>query len=384
MFGRAILFVILVAFILSGMIIRGINDSNRTQEENLVSVQYRHDGKNIAQTGVNLALSKLAADTSWRAGIASAGSPLPLFGGSVYVTVLDTLFFGKGVVRVSAVASTAGGTPYVRRDTSTAYVFRAFIPGSVMAAITTNNDVMTNGDLVVDGREHDIDGNVIPDAGRWALWTTKNYLMPTGSSIMGGTPDSPRIDVAPVGWPGDSVVIRTNQVWPGGVYPGSPDSVLGGADAGFPEGTLKAIAKSGIGGSQYSSNPATLAYPLRGVTFVELPTSGPSQIWNPANITGSGLLVVHNAMKNSVVKNLQVDKDKQFKGLLIADDIDKMNGAVIYGAVFSLKADLSAGNVIGNGAGEIYFSSDAIGEAVTSWLKTTVYGSKNSIIAWWE
>jgi len=288
------------------------------------------------------------------------------------------------VVRVSSVSATGPGTVPDRHDTSTAFVFRSYLPGSVRAAITTNNDVMTNGDLIVDGRDHDLDGNVIPNAGRWALWTTKNYTMPTGSSTMGGTPDPPAAEIAPAPRPVDTVVIRSNQSWPGGVYPGSPDSVLGGSAYGFPEGTLKSIALSGSGGSQYVTDPLALTYPLRGVTYIELPTSGAAQIWNPADITGSGLLVIHNSQKNAVIKNLKVQKDKQFKGLLISDDIDKVNGAVIYGAIFSLKADLSAGNVIGNGSGEIYFSTEAVGAALTSWLNTRVVGSRNNIIAWWE
>ena len=102
MFGRALLFIILVSFILTGLVIKGINASNRIQEENVISMNYRHIGKNIAQSGVNLALTKLAADTSWRAGIASAGSPLSLFGGTVYVTATDTVFFGKKVVKVTS------------------------------------------------------------------------------------------------------------------------------------------------------------------------------------------------------------------------------------------------------------------------------------------
>jgi len=380
MLGRALLFIILVTFIIAGMITERINASNRRQAENTVGMHFRHAGRNLARTGVNMALTKLNADTNWRAGFASAGSPMSLFGGTLFVTVRDTGFFGKKVVRIASVATTGPG----RSDTSIAYVLRTFVPGSVMAAITTNNDVMTNGDLMVDGREHDMNGGLIANTGTWALWTTKNYLMPTGSSTMGGTPLSPRTDVAPTGWPADSVVIRTNQVWPGGVFPASPDSVFGGQANGFPEGTLRAIARSGLGGSQYTTNPATLTYPLRGVTYIELPTSGPTRIWNPADITGSGVIIVHNAAKNAVIKNLQVAKDSKFSGLLISDDIDKMNGAVIVGAVISLTADLSSGNVIGNGTGEIYFSTEAVREATASWLRTNIYGSRNHVIAWWE
>lgn len=384
MFGRTLLFIILVSFILTGLVMQGINASNRKQEENIVAMNYRHIGKNIAQSAVNLALNKLAADTSWRTGIGSPGAPLALFGGTVFVTVADTVFFGKKVVRISAVATSGPVDMPSRNDTSTAFVFRSYVPGTLLAAITANNDVMTNGNLVVDGREHDINGGLISNSGRWALWTTQNYKMPTGSSTMGGTPDTPRVDVAPVGWPADSVVIRTNQTWPGGVYPGSPDSVFGGTAAGFPEETLKAIAMSGMGGSQHTTNPTTLTYPLRGVTYVELPTSGPSQTWNPADITGTGVLIVHNSAKNAIIKNLQVQTNKTFKGLVIADEIDKMNGAIIYGAMFSLKSEAALGNVIGNGSGQIYFSSAAIGAAVTSWLSSTVQGSRNNIIAWWE
>lgn len=384
MVGRALLFIILVTFIIAGMITDRINASNRRQAENIVSMHFRHEGRNLARTGVNMALTRIEADTAWRAGYASAASPMSLFGGSLFVTVSDTDFFGKNVVRIASVASTGPPGGPTRSDTSIAYVFRTFMPGSIMAAITTNNDVMTNGDLLVDGREHDLQGNLVPNSGTWALWTTRDYLMPTGSSTMGGTTNSAATDVAPIGWPGDSVVIRTNQIWSGGVFPSSPDSVLGGSANGFPEGTLKGIARSGMGGSQYVTNPAMLTYPLRGVTYVELPISGPEQTWNPANISGSGLIVVHNQARNAIIKNLQVGKDQKFTGLLIADDIDKMNGAVVIGAVISLTADLSSGNVIGNGSGEIYFSREAVREATASWLGTPLHGSRNHILAWWE
>ena len=187
MVGRALLFIILVTFIIAGMITDRINASNRRQAENIVSMHFRHEGRNLARTGVNMALTRIEADTAWRAGYASAASPMSLFGGSLFVTVSDTDFFGKNVVRIASVASTGPPGGPTRSDTSIAYVFRTFMPGSIMAAITTNNDVMTNGDLLVDGREHDLQGNLVPNSGTWALWTTRDYLMPTGSSTKRST-----------------------------------------------------------------------------------------------------------------------------------------------------------------------------------------------------
>ena len=95
MIGRAVIFVILAMFVIVGIITRQINASGKAQTENAVSYYQRQSGKNIAQTGVNMALRKYATDTTWRAGFASAGSPMDLFDGKVYVTMSDVSFFGK-------------------------------------------------------------------------------------------------------------------------------------------------------------------------------------------------------------------------------------------------------------------------------------------------
>jgi hypothetical protein len=151
---------------------------------------------------------------------------------------------------------------------------------------------------------------------------------------------------------------------------------MGGPAKGFPEGTLKTIAKSGIGGSQYVTDPTTLSLPLRGVTYVELASGGS---WISANITGSGIIVVHNAAKNAIIKTIS----GKFTGVLISDDIDKIHAKII-GAVISLTPAPASGNTIGNGTGDIFFSRQAVALASTSYLSTTPYGSKGAILAWWE
>jgi hypothetical protein len=172
--------------------------------------------------------------------------------------------------------------------------------------------------------------------------------------------------------PGDPNVIRTGQVWPGG-YPGTPDSVLGGARRGFPEGTLKAIAQSGVGGSQYVTNPSMLTYPLKGVTYVELPSGG---TYKDMALNGSGILIVHNAAKNAQMRNIA---PSTFTGLIIADDVIKIKNIII-GAVVGLSSNPPSGKFIGNGDGQVLYSSQAIRNALGSALRNV----RPVVLAWRE
>ena len=373
MVGRAVIFVILAMFIIVGVITQRINASGKAQTENAISYYNRQMGKNIAQTGVSMALRKLADNNAWRTGFASSGSPMDLFDGKVYVTLGDINFFSKPVVSITSISIMAGGKPEERRDTSIAYVLKPTTNSTrFLGAITANNNVTTLGTLNVDGRDHDTSGAVIPLNGTYGVWTT-GTLNQSGSSDIGGTSTTP-LDFPPSDPPNPNI-IAASQSYAGG-YPGTPDSLFGGASNGYPEGTFKSIAMSRIGGSQYVTNPGSLVYPLRGVTYVELPSGN---TWNSAVITGSGILIVHNSNKNALIKDLS----GTFKGILVADDIDKIHSD-IYGVVVSLTPAPASGNTIGNGNGNVYFSRQAISNASTSFLNTGLSGSENSVIAWWE
>ena len=79
MVGRALIIVILALFVIAGFVSQRIGAAAKAQTENAVRAHQRAWGKSVAEMGVTLALRKLADDTTWRAGIASAGSPLPLY-----------------------------------------------------------------------------------------------------------------------------------------------------------------------------------------------------------------------------------------------------------------------------------------------------------------
>jgi len=227
-------------------------------------------------------------------------------------------------------------------------------PLGVRAAVTTNGPAATNGNMQIDGRDHDINGNLIAAQGTSGLYTGSTFSQ-GGSSAVGGT-DSAVTDYAPAA-PAEPSVIETGSNFDDPsttaveTMPLTPDEVVG-----QPDGTLYDIANSGPPRGQYRTDPSLLIFPLSGVTYVELPCGSE---WKPANIDGEGILVVHNSCRDALIKNLN---SGTFKGLLIADDIVHIH-TTIYGAVSSLTTAPSSGNVIGNGNGEVLFSREAIGNA---------------------
>ncbi|MFQ5847193.1 MAG: hypothetical protein ACE5IQ_05890 [Candidatus Methylomirabilales bacterium] len=233
------------------------------------------------------------------------------------------------------------------------------------AALTTNGPTATNGTIQIDGRDHDWNGILIMNNGTKGVFSASTYQQ-KGNSRVGGT-DTATDPMFPVDYyvtkPGNPLVIETNMAPNNAAWdnlataqvetmPTTPDAVLG-----FPNGTLKGVALSGTNGSQYATDPATLTFPLSGVTYVELPSS---VVWQPVDFGDSrGILVVHNTNTDAVVKNLN---SGLFRGLIIADDIVHIHTTII-GAVVSLTTAPSSGNVIGNGNGEILFSREALAKA---------------------
>ncbi len=222
------------------------------------------------------------------------------------------------------------------------------------ATVTSRTDIATSGTLILDGRDHDVNGNLIsPISGMPGIWTTGSVSQ-SGSSKIGGYVGS--VDYPPTT---GSSGTTTASGQPAGVAAATPDQALGGTVGGYPEGTLKAIAISGIGGSQYATNPAAITVPLSGVTYVELPSG---QVWQPLTIQGSGILIVSNSSRDAQMKNLNVGT---FRGLMIVDDLIHVHSDII-GGIIILTQHPSAGNCLGNGSGDIAYSTQAIKNATAA------------------
>jgi len=367
MSGRAIIIFIAGLIVISGVVFHNIEASSTLITQNYYKYYVRQEAQDIAQTGAGMALRQIGNDINWRTGF-----PLMnLLSGKVQVTVSDSTFFGRKVIKIVSIGYQQYGTTLERRDTCITYQRRSFIPSFVIASVTTNNPVAANGSMTIDGRDHDSTGaTIIAGQGTWGVWSTKAWSQ-SGAAVVGGT--AAGLDFLPTN-PANPLIIKQNQPFAGG-YPGTPDSVMGAIGIGYPEGTLKAIAQSGINGSRYTTNPATLTMPLKGVTYIELPSAG---VWTPAALSGSGILVIHNSTKNAILSNPGAGK---FSGIVISDDIIHLHDSIV-GAVVSLTPAPSAGNVIGNGTGAVLYSKIAIKRATEVAVMPT-NGSQNAV-AWRE
>lgn len=247
------------------------------------------------------------------------------------------------------------------------------VPSSIKASITTNGSTNTNGNLTVDGRDHDTNGTLLATGGMPGIYSTGNVQQKSQSQI-GGTFNG--VDYAP-SMPAAVGIVDAKQTW-SGTYPTTPDEVMGGTGGGFPSGTLKTYAQSGKNGSQYVTSSNGLTFPLSGVTYVELPANGSL---SNINLSGSGILIVHNTSGNAVISGIN---SGTFSGLIITDDISGLNGTVI-GGIFTLN---SGNSTLGSGSGSLLYSNKAIQNAVglfsTSSPKAAygAAGKRLSVVRW--
>jgi hypothetical protein len=368
--GRALIIVVTGIIVITSVILYNIGASSTRITANFNDYFLRQTTQNIAQSGVNLCLRKLSNDPLWR----TNSWTVDLFGGKAYMRVRDTSYGGiTNAIAVRSIGVTQRSLSAQRMDTSIAYIFfpPSSFPTGIRGLLTLNasNSVSLVGSITIDGRDHDSLGNVVPDSGTYGVWNTGPTFNTTGSSTVGGTVNY--IDYAPSG-ASPNPAILLNQTLPPPGYPTTPDSVLGGESNGFPEGMLKSMAQAGAHGSQYSTNPATLTYPLSGVTYVEMPVGSPQ--WSPANLQGSGILVVHNAATNAKLYNTTAT----FKGIIITDDVAHLHGDT-YGALVVLSRT-PTGNALGNGNAAVLYSNYAIRYA----MSLAQSGSSPVILGWWE
>lgn len=366
--------------VLGGMFTFGVNNITQNSvliqgTKNTVDHYSSNQARNIANSMTDILLMRVANDVTYRV---SDQETEELFGGEAAYTVEDTFFGGDSLIKIMVSANYNEVVKSVTAITKTMDFNSSSLPPSLKAAITTNNPAKTNGSIIVDGRDHDLIGAVIPNKGTAGIWSIST-INQSGNSKIGGTESS--TDYQP-SKPGNSATIKENQTWPADTID-TPDKVMGGTEAGYPENTLKNAAISGFGGSQYVTDPADLVYPLNALTYVELPSG---DTWLPARLDGEGILIVHNSNTNAVVKN--TSNNYVFRGLLIADDIVHIHSEII-GSVFVLTQSSSSGNVIGNGNGKVLYSKQALLEAIVEveeQIKTQYGFAKKRLIVkhWFE
>lgn len=336
--GKYSLIVVSGLVLTFGYINSNLNRANVDFVDNFVTQYEQKEAKMVAHSLANMALAALSDSAAWRTGYANVS----IGGGTGWATLEDSATdttLTAGQVRI-----TVGGHSGEMADTVVALAVVPTVPPGVQGGITANSVVKTLGTLVIDGRDHDLNGNLVSGQGTMGVSTTQTFDQ-GGNSTGGGT--TAGVDYMP-SKPANPAIVEENAVY---VFPSNPDDVFG-----YAAGMLKTMAQSGANGGQYVTNPSNLTFPLSGVTYVELSNGG---TWQSMSFgESSGVLVVHNSWTNAAIKNLN---SGTFKGLLIADDIEKVHMTII-GAAISLTTSPS-GNCIGNGDGAILYSSAALEQA---------------------
>jgi len=350
----------IMIIVLAGMVTFGVSNitMNRTLNGGTNNSVYKfgfNRAHDIAGSITNILLMRIANDPAYR--VITPGNEY-LFDGEATYSVEDTFFDDDSLIEIRVDAKFNGITKTV--ITYAELKSEGWVPPIVRGAWTVDANLSnTISDMYIDGRNHDLNLNIIPTTGISGVSTSTEFTNLENAAI-GGTYNG--IDY-PMTFPEVPEVIEENYNWEGG-FPQSPDEMLG-----FPEGTLKTIAQSGEYGSQYLLNPevvdhfiAGLTYPLSGVTYIEV-TNGIEYELQLEQNGNSGIVVVHNSDRTSRLKGLKYDagtSDGLLTGLLITD-YSFHHHLNILGGVVQLSPNLEdSKSCNGNADHWVYYSSEAI------------------------
>ncbi len=351
--GRTVIIVLIGAFLIFGIYTITTINSTKISEKNVIDNYKSNYVRNISLSTLDILISKLSDSLSYRV---PNEQTMNLMDGTSLYTIKDTVLSGDSVIQIRIHSNYQGVN-----KTTIAYVKinSGFVPPVLRGAITANANLnKTISDMIIDGRDHDLNGNVIPNSGIYGVSSGTSFSNLQGAKI-GGTVNG--VDYPPK-FPEDPIVIEQNYNW-GGTFPDSPDRILG-----FPEGTLKNIAKRGVQGSQYVTNISDLRFPLSGVTYLEL--SSAEVKLDLGKRENTGILVVHNSTNSTKV--IQLKSSKPFKGLIIGDymfhlHLDILGGLILLSPNLEMSKECK-----GNNDHKIYYSSAAIKQA--TFFTTSVSG----------
>ncbi len=357
-----------------------MNDKMSDAFDNAVTQFERVTTRNIVNSVMGIGMRQLQDSSSWRDGY----NDISFDGGNATLTVGDTVISGESLVVISCTAT------FGEETATTRTVVRppspdvpAIVRGSLTAFGPVNNLV---SDMIIDGRNHDEDENVIPGTGTYGVSTGDSVFVNIDNAQIGGTYNiaDPPTDYVPA-FPETSLVIEVNAPWPDG-WPTTPDEALG-----LEEGTLIAIAMSGIGGSRYidSNDPNDLEnFPIKGVTYVDVP---PGTEWKSKKLSSKpkGILIFHSSNTDAYWETIKTVDDTPFKGMMLFDRVFHVHMDILGAVVHISPNTVTDKTCNGNADHWMYYSEQVILDALDvagietltsegSWAETF------EILSWWE
>ncbi|MBN1575679.1 MAG: hypothetical protein JW913_03955 [Chitinispirillaceae bacterium] len=285
------------------------------------------------------------------------------------VTVYSNEAFSGGSYTVSYSADPWADTLWIRSSAATAngkpvtIDVIALIPPLIpingnpaRGAVSARSNVAVSGSIDIDGREHDTACNLTGAPGTYAVSTCGTCTVDGSSKVGGGGQE-------PVGkhvYDNDIAIHQTVVQENAPLDPmfDSPEAFLG-----VPAGSLDA----------YKFSSPTIDQDFHGIRYDTASYVGPLDLGPSA----SGILIVHNGAKTAKLKL----NGGTFRGLIICDEMDKINGNVtVRGAVVVLKGTAITFEGLGNAS--ICYSS-AILTHLNDFCGNEVKNSVNEI-SWKE
>lgn len=291
--------------------------------------QYMSQAFYAAEAGIDVKIEQLSRKntTSTISGTLNTGS----YQTTYQVTCVPCTGTSNETISSTGVV-VANGVSYSKTIRVTVQPAPVYTP---LASVAIGGVASTNGNVTIDGRDHDLNGNLTGNPGVYGISTATSTFNQGGSSQVGGN-----------GLPPVNPALPTTYQLNAPPLPSSPEAILG-----LSEGTLDAYKTSSPPSTPFTNQIVYLTASWDGVDF-----NG-----------SSGILICHNQTGDAFLKNIH----GQFKGLIISDDLIHINGnAEIIGSIVGMK---TGGVTLGNGAGEVKYSSYVLSNiplvryTMTSW-----------------
>lgn len=248
------------------------------------------------------------------------------------------------------------------------------------AAIAAEGAVSTTGNITVDGRNWNANGTSLVGPGVFGI-SSRNNITNGGSSTAGGNGFAPSNPANPLAlekyatWrdlidnDGDGSIDEE----PFDGIDNDHDGIIDEDTQGYPTtpdvmfklnaGSLKQIAQNNgtyfASQTEYENYRAAHGGSLPGGEILYLDFD----LWQPANLSQTmnatpSIIIQHNAAGSALMKNVHY----QFKGLILGDFVQHINGDFMLVGAFMSFGNKAIGNAFGNGNALIRFSSQVLGQ----------------------
>ena len=161
--GKGLLIIIFGSVMTLAMVNNSFIKSSQSGIDNAFGYYEHMQARNMGNSMVNFLLSRVADSAAYRI---SDGEKQSFSWGDLDYRVVDTGWAVGDTLIMIEVVMDYGGSPKTIKSFSRTTIPDAWVPPFIRAAWTANADLNnTISDMYIDGKDHDLNGNVVPNSG---------------------------------------------------------------------------------------------------------------------------------------------------------------------------------------------------------------------------